>query len=249
MLPEMNRREAIKMFVVGSAISNVIGESWSEPLVYELQALSQGENTGNLRIDLNDFPALSQPLGSVRISTSPLDAAGRKQLGLFPPVILNRDNAGALHALSAACTHEDCTVRRLDPQSQRMSCPCHGSQYAADGTVLLGPAAQPLQKRAFKQNGSILWIELDGVFYEVTYRRAAKGNRIEISFLAFDRLTYEIYFRDSASSSSQRVAFALAMEGPADQTELKVVDDFAKVYVDLPGKAGIFQITMKTQTV
>lgn len=249
MLPEISRRRALRMFAVGSAFSNVIGQAWSEPLLYELQPLAASEENGSLRVDLSEFPALNQPLGSVRISTSALDAAGRRQLGLFAPVIINRDAGGQLHVLSAACTHEDCVVRRLDPGSQRMFCPCHGSQFGADGRVMQGPAQRPLEKRAFTQDGSVLRIELPAVFYQVTHQRIGPRNRVEISFIAFDKLTYEIHFRDGTDAAPQRVSFALSADGPANQTEIKVVDDFAKVYVDLPGKAGIFQIVMKTQVV
>jgi Rieske Fe-S protein len=249
MFPEITRRQALRMFAFGSAVSNVIGQTLTEPLMYELRPLSQSENNGKLRVDLGDFPALGQPLGSVRIGTSPLDPAGQRQLGLFPPVIVNRDAEGVLHCLSAACTHEDCIVRRIDPTTGRMVCPCHGSQFAPDGSVLRGPAAQPLAQRNFVQAGSILWIDLEGIFYEVRYRRISNLKRVELELLAFDNLTYEVHFRDPDSTLEQRVPFALSADGPADQTELRVADDFAKIYVDLPGKAGIFQLVLKTEAV
>jgi Rieske Fe-S protein len=56
---------------------------------------------------------------------------------------VHRDDKGELHALSARCTHLGCLVgwNRAD---QTWECPCHGSQFAADGALLQGPATEPL---------------------------------------------------------------------------------------------------------
>jgi Rieske Fe-S protein len=54
-----------------------------------------------------------------------------------------RDLDGKLHQLSAACTHLGCHVN-WNATEQCWDCPCHGSQFAADGTVLNGPAPSPL---------------------------------------------------------------------------------------------------------
>ncbi len=58
-------------------------------------------------------------------------------------VALYRDEAGALHALSSVCTHRGCDVA-WNADDKAWTCPCHGSIFAADGTVLHGPAEQPL---------------------------------------------------------------------------------------------------------
>jgi glycine/D-amino acid oxidase-like deaminating enzyme/nitrite reductase/ring-hydroxylating ferredoxin subunit len=62
---------------------------------------------------------------------------------------IHRDNHGNLHALSARCTHLGCLVgwNRAD---QTWECPCHGSRFAADGTLLQGPAIDPLPKRSLR---------------------------------------------------------------------------------------------------
>jgi cytochrome b6-f complex iron-sulfur subunit len=62
------------------------------------------------------------------------------------------------HAISAVCTHLGCTVRAealprpeektVGGQTLRLThrfhCPCHGSQYAGDGSNVSGPAPRPL---------------------------------------------------------------------------------------------------------
>jgi len=54
-----------------------------------------------------------------------------------------RDQDGRLHLHSATCTHMGCIVR-WNSLEQCWDCPCHGSQFAPDGTVLNGPAVTPL---------------------------------------------------------------------------------------------------------
>lgn len=54
-----------------------------------------------------------------------------------------RDRDGRLHRHSASCTHLGCIVR-WNSTEQCWDCPCHGSQFAPDGTVLNGPALRPL---------------------------------------------------------------------------------------------------------
>lgn len=54
-----------------------------------------------------------------------------------------RDHDGALTAVSAKCTHLGCIVRFNDAETT-WECPCHGSRFAVDGTVIQGPANKPL---------------------------------------------------------------------------------------------------------
>lgn len=55
-----------------------------------------------------------------------------------------RDTAGAVHAVSATCTHLGCIVA-FNQAEQAWECPCHGSRFATDGAVLHGPATRPLE--------------------------------------------------------------------------------------------------------
>ncbi|MCK8679260.1 FAD-dependent oxidoreductase [Streptomyces lichenis] len=58
---------------------------------------------------------------------------------------VHRDEAGALHAVSARCTHLGCLVRFND-EERAWECPCHGSRFGVDGCVLQGPAVRPLER-------------------------------------------------------------------------------------------------------
>ena len=54
-----------------------------------------------------------------------------------------RDERGALHAVSAVCTHMGCIVG-WNETDRSWDCPCHGSRFALDGEVIHGPAVKPL---------------------------------------------------------------------------------------------------------
>ncbi|WP_274425666.1 FAD-dependent oxidoreductase [Chelativorans sp. YIM 93263] len=54
-----------------------------------------------------------------------------------------RDEAGNLHTMSANCTHKGCALT-WNNADRTWDCPCHGSIFAADGSVIHGPARKPL---------------------------------------------------------------------------------------------------------
>ena len=55
-----------------------------------------------------------------------------------------RDERGDLHAVSPVCTHMGCLVGWNNAE-RTWDCPCHGSRFAIDGTVIEGPAVHPLE--------------------------------------------------------------------------------------------------------
>jgi Rieske Fe-S protein len=90
--------------------------------------------TGTLTLPLADFPALSKS-GGVAVG---------QPLGTPDPVIVIRVDGTTVAALDARCTHRACTVG-YDAEQRRLVCPCHGSTFAVDGTVLTAPATVPLK--------------------------------------------------------------------------------------------------------
>jgi glycine/D-amino acid oxidase-like deaminating enzyme/nitrite reductase/ring-hydroxylating ferredoxin subunit len=57
-----------------------------------------------------------------------------------------RDEDGTLHAVSARCTHLGCLVNWNNAE-RSWDCPCHGSRFGLDGTVLEGPAVHRLERK------------------------------------------------------------------------------------------------------
>ena len=81
-------------------------------------------------------------------ASSPLNAVGSAALvqtssGSF---LVAQTAAGSFTALTATCTHEQCTVTGF--QSPQYVCPCHGSRYSTSGAVVQGPAPRALQSFA-----------------------------------------------------------------------------------------------------
>jgi Rieske Fe-S protein len=61
-------------------------------------------------------------------------------------VAISRNEEGVTQAVSARCTHLGCIVAWNDAE-RSWDCPCHGSRFAPDGSVLQGPATSPLEAR------------------------------------------------------------------------------------------------------
>jgi glycine/D-amino acid oxidase-like deaminating enzyme/nitrite reductase/ring-hydroxylating ferredoxin subunit len=56
-----------------------------------------------------------------------------------------RDEQDRLHVVSAVCTHMKCLVH-WNPSERSWDCPCHGSRFHYDGSVIEGPAMMPLKR-------------------------------------------------------------------------------------------------------
>lgn len=73
------------------------------------------------------------------------------------PVVITQPTAGEFKAFSAICTHQGCTVNRVEDNT--IKCPCHGSEFSAeDGSNTAGPRGsepnlQPLEERPITVEG------------------------------------------------------------------------------------------------
>jgi Rieske Fe-S protein len=69
---------------------------------------------------------------------------------------------GKVEVLAINCSHLGCSVA-LNESAKTFDCPCHGSRFHIDGTVLRGPAAYPLSHLTWKQGQNASTIEVDGL--------------------------------------------------------------------------------------
>ena len=65
---------------------------------------------------------------------------------------------GEHYALSMVCTHLGCT---LNVTGERLSCPCHGSEFDTQGRVLKGPADRPLRRLRVEERDGVVEV-VDG---------------------------------------------------------------------------------------
>lgn len=67
------------------------------------------------------------------------------------PVLVTQPTEGEVHAFSAICTHQGCTVT---PGDGVLECPCHRSVFSlTDAAVQSGPAPEPLGEIAVEVSG------------------------------------------------------------------------------------------------
>jgi cytochrome b6-f complex iron-sulfur subunit len=71
-------------------------------------------------------------------------------------VVRDPANQAKLIAVNTKCTHAGCAV---ELKNKIFSCPCHGSQFAADGKVKKGPANKPLATVPVKLEGQSVLIK------------------------------------------------------------------------------------------
>ncbi len=86
---------------------------------------------------------LSSPSKKFRVSLPESLPPGQALVPEGHAVAVFRDEEG-VYAISTICTHLGCVVR-VTPEG--FECPCHGSRFAADGSVVKGPAPKPLPWR------------------------------------------------------------------------------------------------------
>lgn len=74
--------------------------------------------------------------GPVTVKVADLPTGVLVDLGPATQRAVIRTDASTFHAFSRICTHQQCDT---DVRNNRFECPCHGSIFAADGSVVRGP--------------------------------------------------------------------------------------------------------------
>jgi Rieske Fe-S protein len=141
---------------------------------------SCGANASGPGLDYCDTPKVElRVLGGAKLSAGQVMLMALDDLNA---VIVARDAKG-LYALSATCTHACCTVTictdgacgkpvsvaaacakptpaPLQSTGTAFLCPCHRSEYAADGQVRLGPAPRPLPSLSLRVDGDDALVDM-----------------------------------------------------------------------------------------
>jgi cytochrome b6-f complex iron-sulfur subunit len=73
-------------------------------------------------------------------------------------VVRDATDSTQLTAVNATCPHQGCTVD-WQAQSKQFTCPCHGSKFKPDGSVVNGPAINPLPTFTVKTEGDSILVK------------------------------------------------------------------------------------------
>lgn len=92
---------------------------------------------------------------TVDISTGPLASNGGYTVK--NGVIVARTMSGSFIAIAASCTHQGSTLQ-YDGSSGKFTCPSHGAQFTANGSVAQGPATVAEKNYNCAVSGSTLTV-------------------------------------------------------------------------------------------
>lgn len=122
--------------------------SWTVPVIFtklgkirvvseadaNLSAASEGAFTilPQVRLDLNNYPALAKEGGTVR-----------EELSYFGSVAIVRLSSDTFHVMSLTCTHQGCGLETAD-NGENWYCPCHLGTFSKIGCITAGQGERPL---------------------------------------------------------------------------------------------------------
>ena len=146
-----NRREFVKDTLTG--ISTV---AFGSLMLVNQSGCREGSPTApinnsdeTITVDLSssENSALAMIGGTLALGANGLDSKG---------ILLYRQSDTNVLAFSRNCTHNGCTIGSF--QNGTSACPCHGSQFDTSGSVVNGPAVNPLYQYSATITGNIVTI-------------------------------------------------------------------------------------------
>jgi Rieske Fe-S protein len=139
-------------------------------LVYFWPAPPKGQKKGPITITLDTPLNQIQDGDTTKIlaPTNPnsafimADGGGDNAAGdlAFGGYVVNTN--GKIIVFAQNCSHLGCSIN-FNKDAKTFDCPCHGSRFHIDGTVLHGPAADPLAHLTWKQGDSPSQITVEGI--------------------------------------------------------------------------------------
>jgi Rieske Fe-S protein len=140
-------------------------------LVFLWPAPPKGQKTGPVTVTLDKpidqlasgeavkFDAPTSPNTAFIMANGGGDnAAGELAFGGFAV----KDLTGKNHVFAINCSHLGCSVA-VNASDKTFDCPCHGSRFHLDGSVMHGPAAYPLSDLSWHQGPDGKTIVVDGI--------------------------------------------------------------------------------------
>lgn len=108
------------------------------------------------------FPRASMELVPREVKVGPPDEIAPGSAKLInmgaKPVLVLRTAGGELRAMSAVCTHLQCTVQ-FRPELNAIHCACHDGKYDVAGRNVSGPPPRPLEPLAVEVRDGALYVK------------------------------------------------------------------------------------------
>ena len=108
---------------------------------------NNSDETITVDLSLSENSALLVVGGALALGSNVIDSKG---------ILLYRQSDTNVLAFSRNCTHSGCTIGSF--QNGTSACACHGSQFNTSGSVVNGPAVNPLSQYSSTITGNIVTI-------------------------------------------------------------------------------------------
>ncbi len=245
--PTPGRRAFLRTLLVGSVTSLIAplpGTGLATAQVLPT-AVPGTDTTPSLRLRPADFEPLTRPFGAVRLGFTPVN-----QIGPMRPLLVVRDGE-TYRALSAECTHAGCLLPGFTA-NKIAACPCHGSRFNADGSVIPGsPAEFPLASYEVRlePDGSLHIALPDFPPIALTLSPLTPARRLPLRFLAVRNVSYEVLTRSGPLNPWLPAPFALSELTPFDQLAVRGAGIPITLYLDTPGPGAWVSVAARIQTV
>lgn len=238
----LSRRSFVRTFALLSAASLLGGKEISSLLVADVQAQSTNL-PGIFRMNLDNaaFAALRNEVGSVRLTVAGMPTS-------FRQIIVSRLEGSQFFAVTSQCAHEGQPVNAMNLTSRRLVCPTHGSQYAPNGQLLVGPATRGLTAYTTSFDGAkIVSIEIPNLGFVVNTESVVNPSnsqkRLRLQFPTVSGIRYDVQFRSALTGGTwTRVPFANAIDGAANLNTLTGNNAAATVFVEPSSESGFYAI-------
>jgi Rieske Fe-S protein len=133
-------------------------------------AACSGEDGTTVATDPNTPSSSATPSATSTPSESPTESASERadafarasdiEVGggtIYPDeqIVITQPSQGEFRCFTAVCTHQGCIVSGVS--DGHINCECHGSAFSiADGSVVTGPATQPLGEESITVQGDAI---------------------------------------------------------------------------------------------
>jgi cytochrome b6-f complex iron-sulfur subunit len=155
----MNRRDFLTWFGLGliaSWITTAIAACADKTSSSQVATTSSAANTSNTVGSL-------KPGGFIQVGTvQDLEQKGRILFKNDQYSVLAISDASApnhVFAVHPICTHQGCTVD-WNTDRHEILCPCHGSAFKPNGSVIHGPATKPLERYETKVEDNAVLVKV-----------------------------------------------------------------------------------------